>query len=344
LILEPGATLGDVDALLKRRGLDPDEWTVERVTVNEWEALAKDGDDNRVVQLHQLKAHLRRRWTLAILSPAVEVAQRHVPVSAPTGTADRLVWVAGDQQAPYHDEQLHAAVLRWLHDVKPDEGVLHGDTQDFSNVSKHPDKRNWNATVQECVNSAYRLLSDYRDAAPSMRLSKLLGNHDWRLEAEMMSRAERTAYVTPAYLEGETPEPFLYSPRRLLHLDRLGIILVGEEGENWDHAEVKLTPSLSVKHKAPAQQKLLRMSRSLIVGDSHRQSVEHITCFDSDDRQVIRTLVHAGCLCDTGGLGYTKFPDWQPGFATAAIAADGTVSYELATWRNGRLTWRGESW
>lgn len=59
----------------------------------------------------------------------------------------------------------------------------------------------------------------------------------------------------------------------------------------------------------------------------------------------MRTLVHVGAMADTSsGLGYAIDPNWQQGFATATVHADGAVSYELATWESGHLTWRGERW
>lgn len=333
-----------IDELLRARGLDPADWIVERVTVNEWEALASGGGEPRIVQLHQLKANLRHR--AGSISPAPEVARRPRPAKRQAPTWDRplLTVVCGDQQAPYQDDELHDAFLRWLADVKPDNGVLAGDTMDLPNISRHRDRLRWNAGVQECVNAGYRLISEYRDASPDTVWSKLLGNHDWRIESEIMQRAERMAFVGPAEHPSLPAEPHLYSVRRLLHLDALGIELAGREGEDWRYGEVYLAPGVVVRHEPPSQVKTARLNRSVLAGHTHRQAMRSVTVFD-DDEPVVRTVVEVGCMCRTReGLGYTERPDWQAGFATVACYPDGTAHFDLATWRGGALTWRGQRW
>jgi hypothetical protein len=345
--LPPGADLGDLDALLRARGLDPAEWVVERVTVNEWEALAYGGGPDgeaRTVTLHQLKAHLLHRT--GVVRPAMEVRER--PTPSPTtlpGRASQLVVVMGDQQAPYFDPELHQAVLRFLHEVEPDRVVLTGDTMDFPTISRHQDRRNWSATAQECVDSAFRLLSDYRDAAPDAAMVKLRGNHDWRLEAELMGRAERMAYLAPALRPGEEREPHLYSVTRLLWLRELHIDLAGVEGEDWRFGEVQLLPGVTVTHEPPNEKNGLRLARTNLAGHTHHQAIRRWTSYTDTGDPVVHQVVEVGCLCRTReGLGYAPRPDWQPGLATVTIHDDGEHEVELAEWRNGRLAWRGERW
>lgn len=346
VVLPPGASLGDLDTLLRARGIDPADWIVERVTVNEWEALAYGGgpkDEPRVVTLHQLKALLRHR--AGSIAPAPEVARRVPPKRLIKRNEPLLTVVCGDQQAPYQDDALHEVFLRWLADVKPVSGVLAGDTLDFPSISRHRDRLRWNAGVQECVNVGYRLISEYRDASPDTAWTKLLGNHDWRLESEMMQRSERVAFIGPAEHPSLPPEPHLYSVRRLLHLDALGVELAGCEGEDWRYGEVKLSPGLVVRHEPPSQVKTARLQRSIMAGHTHRQAMRSLTAFDENDEPVVRTVVEIGCMARTReGLGFTERPDWQGGWATVAIYPDGAHHFDLATWRAGVLTWRGERW
>jgi hypothetical protein len=153
------------------------------------------------------------------------------------------------------------------------------------------------------------------------------------------------AFIGPAAREGHEDEPHLYSVRRLLHLDELGIELVGVEGDDWRDGEVMLAPGLSVRHEPPSQVKTVRLSRSVLAGHTHRQAIRNVTTFGADDEPVVRTVVEVGCLALTrDGLGYTEHPDWQAGFATVAIGADGSHHFDLAAWRDGALTWRGDRW
>lgn len=337
--------LGDIDGLLRDRGLDPEEWLVERVTVNEWDAYAgRDDADNepRVVKLRQLKAHLKRKVRVDWLFPAVDVEKRHRPKKSNRRAADTLAVVLGDQQAPYHDEDLHRAFLRWLADVQPQLGALTGDTIDLPTISRHADRPHWNAAPQECINAGFRLLSDYVDASPSTSWRKLRGNHDWRLESELLTRAERMFGLTPADIPGEEQIPG-YSIRRFLHLDRLGVELVGREGDKWELAEIELAPGVVVRHRPPNEKKLTRLHRTVIAGDTHRQSIKRVTVWHGATPHII-TLVETGCMCRTDGLGFADHPDWQPGFATVALGRDGSVGFDLAAWDDGVLTWRGERW
>lgn len=347
LALPVGVDLGDIRTLLASRGLDADQWHVERVTTNEWEALAYGGGadgEPRVVTLHQLKVHLRNRSM--VVGPAREVAERHHPGEYEAGSPiPRLVAVMGDQQAPYHDPRLHTAVLEWLADVQPDELVLTGDTMDLPTISRHRDRIRWNASAQECVDAAFALMSDYADASPTTRRRKLRGNHDWRLESELMDRAERMAFLAPGARTGELHEHHMYSVRRLLHMDALGYTLCGVEGEDWRHAEHALAPGLVVRHEPPAQAKAARINRTVLAGHTHRQRITYLTTFDREDRPVVLAVVEVGTLANpTDGLGYAERPDWQQGFATVALDADGSHHVDLATWRDNRLTWRGRTW
>lgn len=335
----------DVDAMVARAGLSLDDWLVERAVLNEWEAMSKDeAGDPIVTKLHQLKVFLKKRVDLGWLFPATEVEERWVPTGPTDHPAQWLEMIAGDQQAPYFDADLHAVVLRWMHDVQPNGLSLVGDTLDLPTISRHPDNPTWAAKPQECIQAAYGLLSDYRDAAPNARMRKLLGNHDHRLESELLTRAERMWNIRPAQIPGGGKEPRSMSVRRLLHLDALGIELVGDEGAHWKMAQIELAPDLIVRHEIPKPGGR-RMQASMIGGHTHRQDITYSTEWVGAD-PVTYALMQVGCLAmSRGGLGYAKDPNWQPGFGTASIdTVDGTYGFDLATWRNGKLTWRGQTW
>lgn len=341
--LPPGVDLSDLDALLRGRGLDPAEWIVERVTVNEWESPVGHGTRD-IITLHQLKAHLIH--TTATVHPARDVERRIQPDPAPMGPSEsELIVVMGDDQAPYHDPDLQEAICRWLGEMEPDRGVFTGDTMDLPTISRHQDRRNWSASAQECVDAGYRVLAERVDASPVTRWSKLRGNHDWRLESELMGRAERMAYLAPALKPGEHREDHLYSVRRLLHLRELNIELAGVEGEDWRYGEVVLAPGIVVRHEPPNVLKSARLNRTVLAGHTHRQGIRQWTTYDEADNPVVRQVVEVGCTARTReGLGYAEHPDWQAGFATVTLHPDGAHQVELAEWRNGVLTWRGERW
>lgn len=341
-------TLGDVDALIRGRGLNPDEWEIEHVKVNEWEGFMRGQDGlPQKITLEQLTAHLRRlrTWDF-IVQASADVAGRVFPAPAVTMRVDGppwLEWVGGDQQAGYHDPLLHQAVCLWLRDVQPDGMSLTGDTVDLPTISRHADRPHWNLTPQECLDAGYVLLYDYCDAAPAAVKKKLRGNHDWRLESEILTRAERLWGLRPGKLETEDDDVPLYSIRRLLRLDELGIDLYGREGDKWELGEIPLAPDLVVMHQPPPLKKFARLGRDVIAGDTHRQRIEHLTEYDAGE-PVVRTLMQVGMLGAADGLGYTRDPDWQQGFGTVTSWPNGSRLFELARWDGQALTWRGETW
>lgn len=338
----------DLDDLLAAHGLGGDEWIVERTTPNHWQALAYGGGadgEARVVTLHQLKAALVHRD--AVLRPALPVAKRYTPKQPRKPTAKRpQLWVAtADHHCPHHDKDLHKAFLRWLTDVKPDGGVIAGDLGDYSTVSKYSQRKRWAQGVVECLDSSHAVLSDYRDAHPDTRWKVFDGNHDARLDGFLRRFSPEIADMRRARKRGEPPEGRLLSLRNLLHLDALGVEYVGDLGGDWGRSELTIAPGLVVRHAPLKPDEAARLSRSVMTGHNHRQGIDHITTYGEDDQPNVRTLVHVGAMADTQtGLGYTDHANWQPGFATATVHSDGAMSFDLATWRGGVLTWRGERW
>lgn len=338
--------LGDLAALIAERGLDPDEWIIDSTILNEWDGNAGMNDDGKpvVVKLRQLKIRLKPKQRFDWLFPASEVEKRwRPPRRKRSAKKSLLAVVCSDQQAPYHDEGLHDAFCRWLADAEPDIGGLAGDTMDLPTISRHADRPNWNAEPQECIDRAYGLLSDYRDASAKTRWQKLLGNHDIRIHSEQLARAERLFGLKPAAIPGEE-QVAGNAIRRLLHLDALAIDLVGTEGEKWELAEMTLAPGVSVRHRLPTKEKAGRLSRTILAGDSHRQSIRAVTFWDGEEPRT-EYLVEVGCMCSLDGLGYTYAPDWQRGFATVQVFPDGTPpAIDLARWDGSKLTWRGQVW
>lgn len=256
-----------------------------------------------------------------------------------------MVVLCGDQHAPYHDAGLHEAFLSFLADTRPDELILLGDGGDFPTISRHRDNPAWSATPQECVDAMFEVYAEYREAAPNARFRALKGNHDIRLETELLNRAERMYGVRPAVIEGEE-EPAL-SLKRLLHLDKLHIELVEpENGDNYEHAQVKVSEHLGARHgwltgEKGAERSLERLGHSCVFGHTHHQRLIHRTLYDIDRRPRVVVGVEAGCMSQVvGGLGYSVNANWQAGFATASVWPDGTFKVDLATWADSQLYWR----
>lgn len=345
---EGQVSLADSEALMRSRGFDPAEWELRTATVNEWEG---PGPDGTVRTYHQLKINLQRRTPTEWIFPAVDVKPRPLPKRS-SGLSSFMAVIVGDQQAPYHDPGLHGCFLQFLADVKPARGVSLGDGADFPTISRHRDNPGWAAPVQECIQSFFGVLADYRDACPDTTWQLLKGNHDHRLETELLNRAERMFGIRPADFPGEAPQEQALSLRRLLHLDRLGVELVEPPvvGDNYEHAQVNLSTRLGVRHgwltgENTAAKTLDRLGHSVVVGHTHAQRCTQQTRYDIAGTPETITCWEAGTMAQIrDGLGFAVRPSWQQGFVTAQVWPDGSFHIDPATYKDGRLYWRDRTW
>lgn len=337
--------LSNPNSLLKERGLSPDEWEVTNIKVNEW-----DGPTGEPCK--QLTVHAKRRFEqLSLLQPAYEPDSYVAPTkSKPKGDKPRLVVFAGDQQAPYHDTDLHDKFCSWLDANKPDYGILMGDTVDFPDISRHAPNPEWDRTAQDCINSGYLLLRDYVQSSTDTVWTKLMGNHDERIRNRLINLYTNLYGLRRADVPGEDVEAPALCVSNLLRLDALGIKFAQPNG-GYQHAQVQVSKHLAARHGwiaskgsgTSALSTLRHLGYSIIVGHTHRQSLVHKTTHDIDGAPSTLAAAETGCLCKLqDGLGYTVAPDWQNGFATASVWPDGTFKIDLATYANGKLYYRDQ--
>jgi hypothetical protein len=165
------------------------------------------------------------------------------------------------------------------------------------------------------------------------------------LRAEQLTRAERIYGLRPADHDDEQFEQAL-SLRNLLHLDRLGIEYVGDDGA-YEHSEVEIAENLVARHgwitgANSAAKTLAKIGCDVVVGHTHRQQITWMT--ETRRGETLTTqAVEAGCMCQIkGGLGYTVSPQWQNGWATAVVWPDGSHVIELASYVDGAVRWRDQ--
>lgn len=333
------------DDLLRERGLEPEDWEISSVSLNEWDSPTGTGE-----VLKQLKVHCRRVKSIVWPEPAQINVDLPKPKPKKNTDEPRRVVCVGDHQAPYHDKKLHELFLQWLDVNRPDEGILIGDTIDLPKISRHPDDPEWAATTQECINAAAQILYEYRAAAPETQWKKLAGNHDERLRRAVINNLADFYGLKPAEVEELPDIPPIHSPRLLLRLDELDVEFIEPHG-SYDHAQIRISDFLAARHGwiarknsgASAHATLDHLGHSIIVGHTHRQSRVHQTKFTIDGQPKVNTAVETGCMCRIEeGLGYAVAPDWQNGFAVVEVWPDGTFAIDLATYVDGVLLYRDQ--
>lgn len=343
VVSQPSVELGDIDKLLRERGLDPDDWEVKSATLNEWDSPTGE-------VLKQLKVTLARRVDVSWLFPAVDVKKRAVRRRARSSRVERVAVCLPDQHAPLHDTRLHDALCGFLTEFAHTDIVALGDLGDYAPISRFRDSgaKKWMATAQECIQASFGILSDYRSASDAPMVL-LKGNHDWRLETELLSRAERLYGIKPADIPGTEQVPAT-SLRHLLHLDALGCELIEPQiaGDDYNHAEYWLSDRLVCIHgkqvKNGAEKHADSIGASVIMGHTHKQRATVVSRWNNDQLTHL-DAVEAGTLRELGtSIGYANRPKSQQGFVVASVMADGSHTIELVRWDGDRLRFRGRTW
>lgn len=338
--------LADADQLLRRRGFSPDDWLVTGASITEW---GRDPETGAPYQ--RLKVTIKRRASILGLLPASVNEIPRIPKRTPRVIKDTPeTWVIlSDQHAPYHDVGLHACTQAFIRDVRPDRGVLAGDTLDLPTPSRHRRNPKFSASPQQCVDAAYHMLKDYRLADPRTQWTKLLGNHDVRIRNFLLeSAAHELATLRPADTGDEGDLTPIMAVSRLLHLDALGIECIEPEGEYGDEMAA-VCKHLGVIHgestaKNASEVELNRYGHSLAIGHTHKKSSLWKTSWDWDGPST-RMALGLGCMCEIqDGLGYTRRPDWAQGFGFATVWPDGRFNLEHVTYTSGSLFWRDRRW
>lgn len=350
-------SLDNPDQMLRERGLDPLEWTMDRITVNEWEGRTAEGE---VVTNHQARFTAIRKHPELGIMPVRSDGWKPIKTEQPKTTSKdpELVVICGDHQAPFHDQGLHKAFCDWLALNQPDRGVLLGDLLDFPDISRHEDDPDNVASVNECLQVGYDILRDYLTASPNTTWQFLMGNHDQRIKTYIIKNASLLYNLSRVKTPQTEEAEYVFTLEHLMRLDELGVEIVLTNG-TYEDAQVILSPHLAVRHGwivrsgsgSSALKTLEQTGYSIVVGHVHRQSLVYHTSHDIDRNTTTLVAAEAGCMCringqpdDTGRRfpSYQVLPNWQQGFCVARLFPDGKHHLSLATYVNDVLLWEDQ--
>lgn len=285
--------------------------------------------------------HLRVNWIAKkdTIQPADAAAWKKPPKpKARKKQKYRDAFVIGDHHAPFNEKTFHALTLNYLADTQPDLIEVNGDLLDFATISKHRERDDFVASVNECLEGGFGILRDYREVCPNAQIRFKRGNHSERLRHAIIDNVRGLHNVTPA--GDEVPA---LSLRRLLHLDDLHIEYIDVE---WDQAKTKLSRKLTARHgfstsKNAGEQMLDKLSGSTVQGHDHRAGITLRTDYGSEEGDIrVRMAMQAGCACIIpGGLSYVTGgePNWQNAFGAFRIWPDGDFHGSLGIYVPGRL-------
>jgi hypothetical protein len=356
--------LTDPDMMLRQRGLDPDDWEITSLTPNMWDGPVKGGGK---VTYYQTKFTCKRRKPTSemIMAPRTDgwVRPSTVNVVRHLEGQSSLVVILGDQQAPFHDKDLHAKTCAFLRYTRPSALINLGDTIDLPDIRPghriHPAHT---AHINECLQSGYDIERGYIDASPNMVVKMLYGNHCERMLNILTDAAQAEVRNLVGIKRPDTPESKgeeLLTLEHAMRMDELGIKVVKPDGP-YTRSAILLTDKLAVRHGwiarkgsgSSALATLEHLGYNVIVGHTHRQSQVFKTVHEITGETRTLTAVEAGCMCRVSQVpdpvdgrvwpGYTDEPDWQQGFVTASIWPDGFFKIDLATYVNGTLLYKDQ--
>jgi hypothetical protein len=347
--------INEVWKMLKERGFDPEQWEIQSLTVNQWEAPSTNG-----VQLfEQTKATLKQKpqflgeFISAIGSLGESGFSPQPRLKTPKHNQEVLV-ILGDHQLPFANQKLTELSHYFLQDIKPDGLIYMGDLIDFPDLSKFETNPDFTSTVQTGIDQGYTTLRDLRDSAGLTKGSEMIfleGNHEVRLRRALINKLPQLFGVKRADI-GEKEKSVLHLAS-LMRFEELGWTYWDEPSDVYPHPEYEIVDGLFAQHSGnnlrkqagmSALSSLERVNNSIIQGHTHRLAITHQTRWIGQE-MVMLSAIETGTMADLKGLGYSKHPDWQGGFITLVVDRKNNYFHpELVIYRENTITWRGFFW
>jgi UDP-2,3-diacylglucosamine pyrophosphatase LpxH len=345
--------INEVWRMLEERGFSPDDWEIQSLTVNQWEAPSTDG-----VQLfEQTKATLKQKpkylgeliSSLGSIGSAGFSPQPKLKAKA----KQEMLVILGDHQLPFRNEILTELSHSFLNDLRPDGLVYMGDLIDFPNLSHFATNPDFTSTVQQGIDLGHRTLRDLKESAGLKKGSEMIfieGNHEVRLRKALVEKLPQLFGIKKADVTDD--EKSVLHLASLMRFDDLGWTYWDEPSDVYPHPEYEIVKGLFARHgnfvRAKAGMSALanldRVDGSIIQGHTHRLAITHHSRW-TGQKMNLYTAIETGTMADLKGLGYSKQPDWQGGFITLVVdRKTNTFHPELVIFKEDTITWRGYFW
>lgn len=368
VVLPPNTPADRAIEELEREGFDPARWRPKTARTNSWDVslVRFRGTENEFVEtVKNYQVTVTFEYVIPLeetdayriiqelkTQPKLSIPRRP---KKPAGRSFRRVVAIGDHQAPFTDWDLHRLSVQAIRDINPDTLVHMGDLIDLDSLSRHKRKvsAESRSTVNEGLDSSVRILADLAWASPNADRYLLVGNHDCRLDVAIINAFPELNGLRPGRLPRELEEEVrsVFDLRNLLRLDEIGFSLVGRQFADW-HDSVLTIGDLTYQHGERAKKgagnsamaAVDRFNGSFAQGHTHRTAVSHVTRHNLDGSLAVYSAIETGTIARPDGLGYSKHPDWQPGFVVIDHYEDGTHTATPVLYKDGALRFEGRIW
>ncbi len=107
------------------------------------------------------------------------------------GLGIKRVAIFNDVHGPWHDPAAVDAVISVYQDVGVTDIYINGDLIDFYNINAHVKNKHPEVytILEDEIDWGYKFLSKLRDTFPDAKIHFLFGNHEWRLERDVIANA-----------------------------------------------------------------------------------------------------------------------------------------------------------
>ena len=356
LVLNAKGRVKTLEDLLKEAQIDTSKWRVSKWTANKWDAMSKDGG---TIAMWQVKAYLERipEFARFTLQPVKSLKRKSA-----TGTTKQLkrALIIPDSQNgyrvnrstnfhdPLHDRRAWDLAVQAAQKLQPESIVMLGDMLDLAPFGTYLTEPSLSYTTMPTLLELHWWCAQLRLAAPEAKIYYLEGNHEKRLQKQLIGQLPEAVELRPA----DDPNGHAaLSVQRLLALDSLDI----EYLEGYPDCELWLWDKVRVYHGdkvrsasgATTASMIKEASASVVFGHIHRLEMCAKNVTNADGNETLFAM-SPGCLCRLDGVipGSTKRSNWQQGLGIINLMPESltkkpTPTCELIPIKDGRCVIEG---
>jgi len=223
----------------------------------------------------------------------------NVPLKIDTSKEPKTVAFLFDPHAPFQDKKAVTLVREFLKERQPDYLVWGGDVCDFYQISTFDKNPNRVGSLQSDLDETRDMIWDFRIDLPNTKFYYLEGNHEFRLQKFLWTKAEALSSLRSLKLE------------ELLTLkDYQTELIPYEKGLMINDVFLALHGDISSIHSGYTAKRLYEKHGGCgIAGHCHRQG-----SYLKRNRFGFYGWWEGGCLC-TLEPDYIMHPNWTNGFA-----------------------------
>jgi hypothetical protein len=262
----------------------------------EYEMVTKDAEGE--AHVHKLRANRFARepqeideasFITTAAPTIIRPSKRAKPVRTDSVSVilpDMQIGFRGEEA--FHDERAMLLGLTAISELRPDNVILLGDNLDLPTFSKFDrDGLGWSGRVQPAIDRLHRYLAEIRATMPETNLVMHFGNHDIRLQKQII---KHNAELLGLRRANAAEELGVLSLQFLLRTEQLSVKTIDSypRGNYWLEDNLRTMHGVTVRSGGSTAQAVVNQSEtSTIFGHVHRIEVASKT---TDSGKVIQAV------------------------------------------------------